>query len=1120
MKILHITKKYPNALGGDAVAVSNLEAQQLANGDDVVVLSSNCDEIIADERHYKFGLKDTPAALDTITPRRLVSLGALVLKSYSVIRKERPDVVHTHSIDMAFAASFATRKFRIPLVHTFHILTFPDKHHGLLRRKSELLFLKGARPQAVTAPNETDVAHLKRAGVKHVHLLTNGIDLAFWKRQEVVAHSTFTFITAARLESQKGLEYLIRATSDLRKKTTKPFKLIIVGEGSLRPSLELLSKDLMVNDIVAFVGNKTPTEVRSLYAASDAMVIPSLWESGPLTSFEAWAMKLPLVITPVGMFASEPTTSKRALVVPLGDHNALANPMEELLLDENKRASLVAAGYEAVQQHTWGVMAAKARAIYQQVSAAMAKPVSETIAASTRTLHMNKRGLVTATSLVSVALLAAAARLSPSLNTFATLPLAVFVPGLLLLLVLWPRQTKKPALMVALATALGLLFVALESAGLNWLFPLFGIQHPLQTKYLTPLAIATTALLLGLYLRKSKARDQEQTPLILPVSVRGIVFALLPLMLPLLIAAGAFRQNNGASNLVTLIGFGLTAVMALWYVWKPKLWNASWLLFNISLGLLFATSLRSWYIGGFDISQEFQVYSMTLQQHYWSIRALPGNAYNACLSLTTLPVALQQFTHVGPAVIFKFFYQVVFALTGVLTYLIGRRFIHRRLAFLAALLYVVQAQFIDTMPQIVRQEVGFLFFGLLVYYLFDKVRLTNRRKALILTLCVGMVVMHYSTTYIAILILGVSAILIWASNHLHERLPRVPKVHVYITPLTLLKLAVFLLLLSTLWYVQINDGASDAYATLRSAAHLHVPHSLSLNTTSTKAQVLLGGTPGTSNAADVTKYADSLHLSSVVHPASVPTLPVRSAVGVKLATLARFILSIVVKLLLPISPIILLLYKRTKERAAALSYMSLGAVAIFLAVIILPALSASYNFQRVYQQCLIILGITGLWALWELLPRSNRFKTGIIFLFTIGFFLFSPGSALVNQIVGGSAPRMTFNNYGEEYDQFYVRQSDVLAASWLGNNCHGEAAWADDYATLRLTAYGGIPYNSIRSNILSAQKGCLYLDYANVHDNLYYAQYKKLEVRYTTPAASFARYDLVYSNGQAKVYQY
>jgi glycosyltransferase involved in cell wall biosynthesis len=282
MKILHITKKYPNALGGDAIVVSNLERQQHANGDETVILTSNCTEIEDKPSVYKFGFKDTPAALDTITPRRLLSLGALVFKSFRVIRKERPDIIHTHSIDMAFAASFAARWHKIPMVHTFHILTFPDPHHGNIRRKSELFFLRGARPEIVTTPNQTDVNHLLQAGQRNARWLPNGIDLAFW-RQQKNAHDVFTFITVARLEDQKGIEYLIRAVASLRKKTKKPFRLMVVGEGSQKDQLQLLAKELRVDKIVEFVGRKSPEEVRTLYAASDAVVVPSLWESGPLT---------------------------------------------------------------------------------------------------------------------------------------------------------------------------------------------------------------------------------------------------------------------------------------------------------------------------------------------------------------------------------------------------------------------------------------------------------------------------------------------------------------------------------------------------------------------------------------------------------------------------------------------------------------------------------------------------------------------------------------------------------------------------------------------------------------------------------------------------------------------
>ena len=46
MRILHVTKKYPNALGGDSIGSMNLEKQQKKLGHEVFILTTNCDEII------------------------------------------------------------------------------------------------------------------------------------------------------------------------------------------------------------------------------------------------------------------------------------------------------------------------------------------------------------------------------------------------------------------------------------------------------------------------------------------------------------------------------------------------------------------------------------------------------------------------------------------------------------------------------------------------------------------------------------------------------------------------------------------------------------------------------------------------------------------------------------------------------------------------------------------------------------------------------------------------------------------------------------------------------------------------------------------------------------------
>ena len=166
MKILHASKKYPGVHGGDAVVVANLERLQRAAGHRVTILTSNCEETERRPEVVRFGLKDTPESLDRISFRRLCSLILLVFKAFRVLRRERPDVIHSHSVDMAYAISLAARVYRIPLVHTFHIVTSRDEVHGFVRNRAELRLLKAARPALVTALNQTDLDHLSESGAR------------------------------------------------------------------------------------------------------------------------------------------------------------------------------------------------------------------------------------------------------------------------------------------------------------------------------------------------------------------------------------------------------------------------------------------------------------------------------------------------------------------------------------------------------------------------------------------------------------------------------------------------------------------------------------------------------------------------------------------------------------------------------------------------------------------------------------------------------------------------------------------------------------------------------------------------------------------------------------------
>ncbi len=353
MKVLHVTKKYPNALGGDAVVVSNLEKQQKSNGHQVIILTSNCDSIINTKNVYKFGLKDTPSNLDNITPKRLISLCMLFLSSFRILKIEHPDIIHTHSVDMAFFISFAARLYNIPVVHTFHIVTFYDNSQSPVRRKTELLLVRGARVACITAPNAFDVKKLKAAKLKNVTLVPNGVDLNFWENDpKTKKESEFTFITVGRLEEQKGYVYLIKAAAKLRTRSKKKFRVIIVGEGSLKSEFERMVKSLHLDSCVELVGKKNQNEIRRLYSSSHVAIYPSLYEAMSLSLLEAWAMQLPVIATRVGILRDS-DNSDLVFLAKLRSEVSLENAMQKLIMDRQLMSELSENGTKKVKELSW-----------------------------------------------------------------------------------------------------------------------------------------------------------------------------------------------------------------------------------------------------------------------------------------------------------------------------------------------------------------------------------------------------------------------------------------------------------------------------------------------------------------------------------------------------------------------------------------------------------------------------------------------------------------------------------------------------------------------------------------------------------------------------------------------
>ncbi|HYH74382.1 MAG TPA: glycosyltransferase family 4 protein [Candidatus Saccharimonadales bacterium] len=364
MNILHVTKKYPPALGGDAVVVANLEKQQVAAGHVTTVLTSNCDEIPADAHIVKAGFRaKTASALDAITPTRILSLVSFFLHARRIIKAKHIDIIHSHSPDMGFAVSFAARMAGVPMVHTCHGLTFPDKRYSFVKRLLERFFLKHAAYQKIIVLGEQEVQACKQAGISQAVFVPNGVDTTFWQAaRRNAGKQPVTFVAVGRLEAQKRFDLLLDAAAALRSEGND-FRVVIVGDGSLRQELNAQAARLGIGDIVTFTGAQSPEHIRQLHRDSDVFVLSSAWEGFPLTVLEAMAMGQAVIATDVGSVKAIAGTAVH--IIPPEDAQALHTAMRHMLTQPAARKKLAAAGQSLAQHYSWQTIAATTTGLYQ-----------------------------------------------------------------------------------------------------------------------------------------------------------------------------------------------------------------------------------------------------------------------------------------------------------------------------------------------------------------------------------------------------------------------------------------------------------------------------------------------------------------------------------------------------------------------------------------------------------------------------------------------------------------------------------------------------------------------------------------------------------------------------------
>jgi glycosyltransferase involved in cell wall biosynthesis len=214
----------------------------------------------------------------------------------------------------------------------------------------------------------------KKLGAKCLaDVVGNGIEITnskFKISNKSQTQNSKKIITVSRLVKKNGIKYLIESFQSLVTRYSLPIALIIVGDGSLRPDLERLAKNLKIDKQTEFVGNISNQEVYKYLAQADVFVRPSLSEGLGNAFLEAMAVGVPVIATPVGGIPDFLEDGKTGWFCQVKDPASIAEKINYILDEKNKDevARVVENAKKMVEEkYNWNNIASSMRRIFNQL---------------------------------------------------------------------------------------------------------------------------------------------------------------------------------------------------------------------------------------------------------------------------------------------------------------------------------------------------------------------------------------------------------------------------------------------------------------------------------------------------------------------------------------------------------------------------------------------------------------------------------------------------------------------------------------------------------------------------------------------------------------------------------
>lgn len=296
-------------------------------------------------------------------PRLLLPV-RLAWRAWRLMRRASYDAVHAYQASHAAGAGWLLKtiaRVRVPLIVTLQEGKELSRQSWFIRFSRRLMLRRADRVTAISAHL---AAYAHQLGCRQVELIPNGVDVAALSAEVRVRNPDPTMLSVSRLVPKNNLEGVIRAFARVRD-TVPQARLLVVGDGPLRASLEAVSVSLGVRDAVNFMGTVSHDRLPVLYAMADVFVRPSLSEGLGSVFLEAMAARVPVVASPVGGIPDVVRHEETGLLCDPRDIHDIARQTIRAMTDAPLRERITSTAYTLVHEHyDWAVIARRMASVY------------------------------------------------------------------------------------------------------------------------------------------------------------------------------------------------------------------------------------------------------------------------------------------------------------------------------------------------------------------------------------------------------------------------------------------------------------------------------------------------------------------------------------------------------------------------------------------------------------------------------------------------------------------------------------------------------------------------------------------------------------------------------------